>query len=124
MPVEGPYGGPRSIFDGFWGSLGRAWGTGLRKSRSLVHEFPLHVFRMAPDLILRRFQGPWRPLEIDMGIYTTIVRNQGSHKFGLRWIRDASGLDFGVILEAGVIIFGALGLLFLVLEGPRDMVDI
>ena len=53
-------------------------------------------------------------------MHATVVINQGSQKFGLRWIRDASGLDFGVILEAGGIILVPWGSLFLILEGPRD----
>ena len=72
----GSLGGPRSIFDGFWGSLGRAWGTGFRTNRSLVYEFSLHVFRMAPDIIFRRFQGPWRPLEIKKPLIFTQLSSE------------------------------------------------
>ncbi len=54
----------------------------------------------------------------------TVVRNQGSHKFGLHWIRDAPGVDFGEILGAGGIISVPLGSHFVILEGPRDRVEI
>ena len=48
----GSLGGPRSIFDGFWVSLGRAWGTVFIKNKSLDYDFSLHVFRMVPGINL------------------------------------------------------------------------
>ena len=72
----GSLGGPRSIFDGFWGSLGRAWGTGFRKKYVFGLEFSLHVSRMAPDIIFRRFQCPWRPLEIEKSLIFTQLSSE------------------------------------------------
>ena len=67
----GSLGVPRSIFDGFWVSLGRAWGTVFRTNRSLDHDFSLHVFRMAPGIIFRRFRCAWRPSELEKPLIFT-----------------------------------------------------
>ena len=53
--LGGSLGGPRSIFNGFWVSLGRAWGTCFSKNRSLDVGFSLHVFGMVPGNIFWRF---------------------------------------------------------------------
>ena len=53
--LGGSLGGPRSIFDGFRVSLGRAWATFCWKNRSLDHDFSLHVFGMVPGSICWRF---------------------------------------------------------------------
>ena len=76
-----------------------------------------HCLKISSVLAIPR---TWKSIEI----HAIVVINQGSHKFGLRWIRDASGFDFAVILEAGGIILVPLGYFFLILEGPRDRTEI
>jgi hypothetical protein len=87
---------PGSIFEGFWVSFGRAWDTILVTNPTLDHHFSRHVFVMVPGSIFNTFEvfrgppGTGKSIQI----HATIVKNQGLSKFGRRWVRDGSGVDF------------------------------
>ena len=99
--------------DVFWCPLG---GLGAQFSEKIglrTMTFPYMFFVWLPASFLEDFGAPTTTRNLKfIDIYTTVVRNQGSHTLGLRWFRDASGLDFGVILEACGIILVPLGLTF------------